>query len=224
MSNVKYCPKCGQPLSLNQTVCPRCGDGVTYMINPAVKTGRNNLTIYIILATLIVIIGILVGIIIVKGDGKTKIRTKEIVKEVLVQPEDTQTTAQQGPSVEARRQSLMSDFEKILRKNPNEYYVVTDLNHNGFPELWITYNVGNHADGRYHVYHGEKGKAREIYSVDGNIISNRGSYVLIGDGNMSVKLTYTGSSINADYADEYPQRDDAVTTRDVSALRNAFNR
>ncbi len=52
----------------------------------------------------------------------------------------------QASTRQQRFNSFMAGCKRILDANPNEDYLMTDLNGNGFPEMWISYNVGRHAD------------------------------------------------------------------------------
>ncbi len=202
------------------------------------KPGNHNAVIItIIIAVTAIIITLLVLLLMPKSD-KT-----DAVREVIVEPKlpdntvDTSAGAPNAapstPSPEARKQSLLNDYEKILRQNPSESYLMTDLNNNGFPELWITYNVGKNADGMIHVYHGEKGHAREIYSLYADVIATKGKYVITEQGDGFVSLyTYDGSRVKESYEDADRFLDDnsirwynqgnMPSTRNTAPLHQAF--
>lgn len=113
--------------------------------------------------------------------------------------------------------SFMAGCKKILDANPNEKYIMTDLNGNGFPELWISYNVGRHADYCWHVYHSESGKPHEVYTCPYGPISDYGNYVLVGNDNGdALRLRYDGNRIRSSRVYDKRIGNEAVTTRNRS--------
>lgn len=131
--------------------------------------------------------------------------------------------------IERRKRSLHRGFEEILRKNPNEKYIITDLNENGFPELWISYYVGNHADGRIHLYHSSKGVAVEFASIPGGSLYIRGNYVVAEHERngyaYQVRYSYDGSRLHGEeteYGVSLPDKDDQLPTTRMGAIHSAF--
>lgn len=253
---MNYCTRCGSPPAPGQSVCSNCGAYVEEDRHPMYKGGEgmpympphmpprriNNSVIITIIIAAVVLINLMV-IIFLWNNDKGKVKREVIVQEVAAPASDENAgvavpaaapVAKSAPSPEARKQSLLNDYEKILRRNPSETYFMTDLNSNGFPELWITYNVGKNADGMIHVYHGEQGSAREIYSTYFDGIATRGKYVITecGDGYWSL-FTYNGSRVVE--CDEDLDRFDTsylnwnnssslTSTRDTAPLHQSFRR
>lgn len=123
----------------------------------------------------------------------------------------------QASTRQQRFNSFMAGCKRILDANPNEDYLMTDLNGNGFPEMWISYNVGRHADYCWHVYHSVAGQPKEVYSCPFGPIENYGSFVLVGDNDGdALRLTYDGNRIFSSWLYGQDVSYDAITTRDRS--------
>lgn len=250
--SVKYCQYCGHPLRPNG-LCSNCGapsndssanartsqETRAYTVHPvqpapqpAEKNTRTNTLLYVLLAA-VVVVGLLVVYLLLNPREKETIRVERVTEQAATSGQSTTTGTQRAaqPSqediIKARKRSLLADYEAILSKNQNEEYVITDLNGNGFPELWITYNVGKHRDYRYHVYHSEKGHAREIYSTPVGSLSVHGSSVVIdntGEG-MLTEYTYDGNRIYETIIDgnKYGYASNrSVPTTNTEPLRKAF--
>lgn len=119
-----------------------------------------------------------------------------------------------------RLRSFMAGCTRILNANPNEEYILTDLNDNGFPELWISYNVGRHADYCWHVYHSENGQPKEVYSCPFGPIENYGNYVLVGSGNGALCLTYNGNRVSSSWQSGRSVSNESISTRNRQPMYN----
>lgn len=140
---------------------------------------------------------------------------------------NTPTPAQDDVILQ-RQKSLLADYEAILRKNPHEVYWISDINANGFPELWITYRYGKHLDNLIHVYHSEKGHAREIYTTaDGRIAPTSDGRVLIysnqnGSGCLR-RFNYNGTSVSSEVLHNHNiPSDRSIPATNFGPLRSAF--
>lgn len=241
-----YCPNCGRHLPNHETTCPRCGAptdaDAPQSPNPqtcgtrARAKDHNKALIYLLIGLVTVAVIIIYYLLATNfnpqqnaGDATaSRSHNEAMAAPTADQAADSPgSDDQQEALLRSRKRSLMADFQDILRANPTERYLLTDLNGNGFPELWITYNVGKHADYRFHVYHSEKGLAREIYKgVPGGPIAISGDCVLIGDpaSDLVYRLTYDGNRVVEQGASEgYSEpQDQSVRTTDPAPLHAAF--
>lgn len=144
------------------------------------------------------------------------------------QPASNTPTPAQDDVILQRQKSLLADYEAILRKNPHEVYWISDINANGFPELWITYRYGKHLDNLIHVYHSEKGHAREIYTTaEGRIAPTSDGRVLIysnqnGSGCLR-RFNYNGTSVSSEVLHNHNiPSDRSIPATNFGPLRSAF--
>lgn len=179
-----------------------------------------------------ILLYVLIGLVIVVGGVVTYALMSSDRHGTSTETATTTTIEENGPTPEEiarqHKETLLADYKALLRKNQNEEYVVTDLNDNGFPELWITYNVGKNRDYMYHVYHSEGGHAREIFSAPVGSLSVHGSFVLIDnadDSDYVTKYTYDGQRVSQREIsrDEYGYAADRATScTDPTELTKAF--
>lgn len=219
------------------------------------KQGRGtgnkiNMLLYVLIGVVAVVGSIITAVLITGHSSKKNTETEqedqteeqsELLDNIFTASELTENGTQQSrheqeSTVRQRKKSLLADYENILRRNPNEVYFVSDINNNGFPELWITYRYGKHYDNQYHVYHSEKGHAREIYTTDdGSIFLTDGGRVMIYSSLYGTKYlrryNYDGNRITCETLynserDNYNSYnipgDRSIPATDFSVLRNAF--
>lgn len=185
-----------------------------------VRRDRSNVLIYILIALVVCVLCLTAYIFFHERSSSTDNTAQIAAKPDSVVVEDNSSRAS-DEEIARHKRSLKSDYERILRKNPNEVYLITDLNNNGFPELWITYRYGEHYDNLWHVYHSERGHAREIYSTADGPIARVGNSVMI-ESYDTYRLTYTGSAVREEAVVANMPDDQSIPATDFGPLHAAF--
>lgn len=262
--NVPECPYCHRPVTGRAPRSTMRGDmgGNVRQVNPGNYTqpvyqnnggaNKTNVLLYVLIAV-IAVVGAVIATLLITGNNRNDAdREQQEQREAQLDAREAELSAseeaatqeqqrmqaqkEEANTILQRKKSLLADYEAILRKNPNEVYYVSDINNNGFPELWITYRYGKHYDNLYHVYHSEKGHAREIFTTDdGSISPTDGGRVMIYSSPYGTeylrRFNYNGNSItyetlyNSDrdsYNSYSVPGDRSIPATDFSALRNAF--
>lgn len=260
------CEKCGAQLPDGVSFCSRCGAPVGgydvngdfratrrmtqpagYDMRPVNPRPKNNQNLLIAaLIGVIAIVGGAVVFLLVRHFDKVDSQAAAVAVGEQEGPLMTEAEARAIADEEARRRalegirqrkkSLLAGYESVLRRNPNESYMIVDLNNNGFPELWITYRYGRNYDNLWHVYHGEKGKAREIYSTADGEIARVGNSVMVKTvdyGTIYIrKFVYNGSAVTGTliYDSDIDRAgsvsmpsDQSYPATDFGPLRSAFH-
>lgn len=158
-------------------------------------------------------------------DARAQAMEKAEYEEARQQQEAADLERRKADELLRHKKSVLADYRKILKANPNETYLMTDLNNNGFPELWISYRYGQHYDNNWHVYHSSNGHAKEICTVPDGAIARIGNSVYVALGEETYyKCTYNGSSVNVTttYNVSFPYDQSSATTN-FGPLESSFS-
>lgn len=157
MNNVtKHCPKCGNPINGTEKFCAKCGNRlipaeekrVAPMASPAVprSSRRRGIIIAASVAAVCVAGGLTTFFVMRGAEADAEVALADTMAAV-----DEAAAAARAAEL-AREDSLRRDsveraeinlklynsYKKILQSRPDEGYLVTDIDHDGVNELWVT--------------------------------------------------------------------------------------
>lgn len=158
MNNVtKHCPKCGNPINGTEKFCAKCGNRlipaeekrVTPEASPAAprSSRRRGIIIAASVAAVCVAGGLTTFFVMRGAEADAEVALADTMAAV-----DEAAAAARAAEL-AREDSLRRDsveraeinlklynsYKKILQSRPDEQYLVTDIDHDGVNELWVTF-------------------------------------------------------------------------------------